>query len=167
MEVALTMVRKLRGKGYDAETFDNPDLQAHYSMIEALALDREFEMPEDTTLPNLDEQSRILNGADNTFLESVYPEGFNPSAPSGKKRNSTTTTGPGASKKVRKQNGEKSDSLGINAYVESKTVQKLTVAQLKEYLTSVSIHVTGLKKAELVEEVYKYHRSLSVNWIWW
>ena len=46
----------------------------------------------------------------------------------------------------------------MGSFVDKRTVEKLTVAQLKSYLTSVDIlGVAGKKKAELVQAVYAYY----------
>ncbi len=44
----------------------------------------------------------------------------------------------------------------MGGYVEAKTVNKLTVKDLKAYLDSVSVSTSGMKKAQLVEAVYDY-----------
>ena len=46
----------------------------------------------------------------------------------------------------------------MGSHVEKRTVEKLNVAQLKSYLTSVDIvGIAGKKKAELVQAVYAYY----------
>ena len=50
------------------------------------------------------------------------------------------------------------DNFDMGSFVDKRTVEKLTVAQLKSYLTSVDIlGVAGKKKAELVQAVYAYY----------
>ena len=46
----------------------------------------------------------------------------------------------------------------MGSHVEKRAVEKLTVAQLRSYLTSVDIvGLAGKKKAELVQAVYAYY----------
>ncbi len=48
----------------------------------------------------------------------------------------------------------------MGSHVEAETVSRLTVAQLKSYLASVGVDNTaGMRKAQLVEEVYKYYKK--------
>lgn len=41
LSAAKKMINKLKMKTYHPEAFENPDLQAHYSLIESLALARD------------------------------------------------------------------------------------------------------------------------------
>ena len=47
----------------------------------------------------------------------------------------------------------------MGKHVGDKTVEKLTVAVLKEYLGSIDINVGKMKKAELVGAVYDYYKG--------
>ena len=50
------------------------------------------------------------------------------------------------------------DNFDMGSHVEKRTVEKLTVAQLRSYLTSVDIvGIAGKKKADLVQAVYAYY----------
>ena len=70
------VIKKLKMRSYRPEAFENPDLQAHYAMIEGLALQRDdIEMGEDLTLPPVDRIKAKLETVGKEFLEAVYPEG--------------------------------------------------------------------------------------------
>ena len=51
------------------------------------------------------------------------------------------------------------DTIDMANYVKDKTVEKLTVAVLKDYLGSIGVNIGKMKKAELVEEVYNYYKG--------
>ena len=49
-------------------------------------------------------------------------------------------------------------NFDMGSHVEKRTVEKLTVPQLKSYLTSVDIvGIAGKKKTDLVQAVYAYY----------
>ena len=125
-------------------------------MIESLALHKDdVDHRKDTTMPDHKEQRRVIKDAAKEFLEAVYPDDYDPAAPF--KRKAPAKKEPAAKKaKVEPINP---DTLDMGAYVEKKTVAKLTVVQLKGYLNSIDIDTAGMKKADLVNEVYKFYEK--------
>jgi hypothetical protein len=61
---------------------------------------------------------------------------------------------PPAAKKA-KIDSDENGSFDVAGLVKSKTVDKLKVDDLKQIVKKLGIFVTGKKKAELVEDVYK------------
>ena len=90
-------------------------------------------------------------------MEAVYPPGYDPSAPATKRKAPAgAAKREPAKKRAKAEEGDSSadrDSLDMGSYASSKTVQKLTVAQLRGYLGSSGVATAGMKKAQLVEEV--------------
>ncbi len=87
----------------------------------------------------------------------MYPPGYDPSAPATKRKApAAAAKREPAKKRAKAEEGDSSadrDSLDMGSYASSKTVQKLTVAQLRGYLGSSGVATAGMKKAQLVEEV--------------
>ncbi len=157
VDAAKKMIKRLRLRDYYPEAFENPDLQSHYSLIEGLALQRdEVEVPEDTTVPDPEMQKSKLKGADVAFLEAVYPDGYDPDRDSSKRKPAAPKQEPAAKKPKRTRKPVDVDTLDVGSFVASKTVEKLKVAELKEYLISVGIVPTGMRKPALVDKVYEY-----------
>ncbi len=97
----------------------------------------------------------ISQDAAGEFVEAVYPPGYDPSAPATKRKAPAAKREP-AKKRARAGEEDSSadrDSLDMGSYASSKTVQKLTVAQLRGYLGSSGVATAGMKKAQLVQEV--------------
>lgn len=154
LSAAKALVKKIKMKGYHPEAFSNPDLQFHYAMIEAMALERDdVETPKDDTMPDMEFLARKLKDVGQDFLESVYPEGYDPQSASTKRKAPAAKKEP-VVKKAKTVDVDQEFDMG--SYVESKTVPKLTVQVLKDYLKANDIDVAGLKKAQLVDEVYKF-----------
>jgi len=76
VDVATQLARKLKMKGYNVEAFENPVLQAHYRLIEALALEKsEVEAEPDCTLPPVERQRKKIGNLANEFCKDfLYQE---------------------------------------------------------------------------------------------
>ena len=103
--------------------------------------------PEDETLPDYERMSRKLGDKSKLFLDTVYPEGYDPEAPAKKvaKKASPTPKAP----KVKQEAGD----IDMAKEVKNNTVGKLTVDVLKTWLKAQGVNITKMKKAELVEAV--------------
>lgn len=81
VDVATQVARKLKLKSYNVEAFENPVLQAHYRLIEALALEKlEVETEQDCTLPPMDRQRKKIGNLADEFLKAHSYKGENTSA---------------------------------------------------------------------------------------
>ena len=73
VNAAVKVVKKLKLKNYDVEQFENPALQAHFRMIESLAL---FKTDEeeicDTTMPGIYENDMKKMSNCSNFYEKIY-----------------------------------------------------------------------------------------------
>jgi len=130
------------------------------SLPHLIVLRDEMERPPDTTLPDADVQRERLGDASEAFLSAVYPDGYDPDTPMPKKRAPASKKEP-AAKRTKKEEGQpiNQDTLDMGSYVKGKSVAKLTVAELREYLKSLEVGTSGLKKAELVQKVYDYFEN--------
>lgn len=121
-------------------------------MIEGLALQKdEIELLDDKTLPPSDVMDEKLKDVGPEFIAAVYSDGYNPNVGTSKRKAPTAAREP--AKKVSKTDVS---SFDMGSHVREKSVAKLTVAQLKDYLQSVDVKVAGMKKAQLVDAVYEY-----------
>ncbi|EEB18979.1 ATP-dependent DNA helicase 2 subunit, putative [Pediculus humanus corporis] len=78
VEIAKKFIKKLKFK-YNVECFQNPRLKAHWSAIEALALDLpEPEETNDSTYPNYELMSARAGDLAKRFTEAVYPNDYDP-----------------------------------------------------------------------------------------
>lgn len=135
---------------YKPDMFENPKLQSQYRAIEAIALeDDEVDPFIDTTKPD---SKKFQELQDDLFQELFGPFG----AVAVKKAASSKDGGP-ASKKAKVEN---IDEDLLKQRLDTEKVKDYTVAQLKDILKYKEIPdlpaLTGLKKNELVDFVYKY-----------
>ena len=162
LEAAKRVIKKLRMKNYDIEQFENPSLQAHFRMIESLALFKtDEEDPGDTTLPDLELQGKRLCDRSRVFMNAVEPSAnlkayvVQHTQGAGQKRaNETKNDGIGAKKT--KKDVVAIDTGAMEILVNTKKVDSLKVDELKAFLMSVGNVVTGKKKAQLVADVYDH-----------
>lgn len=144
------LIKKMKLSNYRPDAFENPDIQTHFALIEGLALSRdEIQPPKDQTLPPMDILGKKLEKVGKEFLDAVYPSGYDPMAVTTKRKAPAT--------KDRHAKKEKVDpeALDIKKIIFEKSVHKLTVAVLREYLAGLGIETKGMKKADLVEKVYQ------------
>ncbi|CAK1552953.1 unnamed protein product [Leptosia nina] len=133
---------------YKPDMFENPKLQSEYRAIEAIALEEDDSEPFiDTTKPNSD-LFRNIN-------EDIFEELFGPFGSLTIKRTAPSST----------NGGNKRPKIDIDEDLLehrlcNRIIEKYTVPQLKQILQFKDINglpaLTGLKKTELVELVYKH-----------
>lgn len=159
----ISLVRKLRIEDFDCRNFDNPVLQYHYMMLEAIALDRdedEIQSPEDSVQPDTEGMARLSNLLNN-FKDAVFPASYTPPDPK-------VTPGKKAPTKKRiREDGMDEDmespaakkkkiaeETDWNALVANGTISKCTLDQLKAYCSTNGIKgYSTLKKQQLVDTV--------------
>ena len=150
--------------GYVPDKYENPSLQWHYRILQAIALEEDKpENQPDKTLPkykaiNKHAGSLILEWGEELAKLSLddSPEPAKPPkkvAKRAKEEDSDTEAKP--RKKAAKPNVEGDEMKTI--YNEGR-LQKMTVPVLKEWLQSMSLDTKG-KKADLIERCEKYFES--------
>ncbi|XP_041472414.1 X-ray repair cross-complementing protein 6-like [Lytechinus variegatus] len=134
IDKAKKVVKSLQFK-FSSENFENPVLQTHYRNLEALALDRDTadEMV-DHTAPNNEMIEKRAGPAIREFMESVFPEGYDPTAK------------PAARKKAA------GGTIDVADEARKGKLSKLTVAVLKEFCQKNGLSTAG-KKNDLVETI--------------
>lgn len=136
---------------YKPDVFENPKLQCEYRAVEAIALEEDDLDPfVDTTKPNADRFEDIH--------ADVFEELFGPFEALATKRPKPKEP----SRNAKKAKSEGLDESALRDMVKNKTVEKYTVPQLKDVLNNINDPeipaLNGLKKAQLVELVYKYYK---------
>lgn len=133
---------------YRSDIFENPKLQCEYRAVEAIALEDDLDPYVDTTILSADRFEDIH--------ATSFEELFGPLKESAPKRSIPKECG----RYAKKAKTEELDESDLKYRVESKTVEKYTVAQLKDVLQLIikleKLALNGLKKAQLVELVYKH-----------
>ncbi|KAL5337134.1 putative DSB repair complex subunit Ku70 [Aspergillus crustosus] len=159
-----TIVQQLQlPKGvYEPQKYPNPSLQWHYRILQALALDEDVpEQPDDKTLPKyrqIDKRAGdyVLSWADE--LEKQYEKITANASKTVLAKRAAKDKAPAdkaapPAKKVKTEAGGSSDiQQEIQTHYAKGQLQKLTVATLKEYLTSQGRSTAG-KKADLLERI--------------
>lgn len=153
---------------YDPQKYSNPALQWHYRILQALALGEDIpETPEDKTLPRyrqidkragehviewgqaLEEEYQkwaLEHGHRSKLAADIKKRSADPSsAPAAKKAKVTTAT----------------DELTVEEMrdrFEKNSIEKLTVAVLKQWCGTRSLPTTG-KKGDLVDRIQEYFEN--------
>lgn len=133
---------------YKPDMFEDPKIQSQYRTLEAIALnDEDIEPFVDTTKPS----SEKFYGLDDVLFQEI----FGPFGSVAAKRPPASRDS-GIAKKVKTQ---EIDETLLQSRLASQEVNQYTVAELKQVLKLKDIPqlpaLTGLKKAELVDLVYK------------
>ncbi|KAI9372516.1 SPOC like C-terminal domain-containing protein [Aspergillus egyptiacus] len=157
-----TIIQQLQlPKGvYDPQKYPNPSLQWHYRILQALALDEDVpQKPEDKTQPKyrqIDKRAGeyVLSWADE--LEKQYAPIAASSGPkttlAKRPAKDVAADKAPAPKKVKAEGNSVDLNEEVQKHYQKGTLSKLTVATLKDYLSSQGRSTAG-KKAELVERV--------------
>lgn len=133
---------------YKSDMFENPKVQKQYRAIEAIALEEDEEDPFiDSTKPDSKKFQELQ--------DDIFQELFGPFGTGAVKKPASSREGP-PSKKPKQE----TDEVLLQTRIADQKVNSYTVAQLKDILYSRTITdlpaLTGLKKNELVELVYKH-----------
>ncbi|KAF9894082.1 ATP-dependent DNA helicase II subunit 1 [Aspergillus nanangensis] len=151
---------------YEPLKYPNPSLQWHYRILQALALDEDLpEQPEDKTKPKYRQIDKRAGDYVLSWAEELEKQDAK-TAPSGPKStlvkrgvkdrvaDAEDASGKPA-KRVKAEHGPEALDDEVNFHYQKGSVSKLTVATLKEFLTSHGRSAAG-KKADLVERVEEY-----------
>jgi ATP-dependent DNA helicase 2 subunit 1 len=149
------VVRQLHlAHAYDPEKYQNPSLQWHYRILQAIALDEDLpEQPEDNTLPKYKAIHKNAGMLVKEWGEELEKYDIAPVDVPMKGRKRVTAGGDDSATKKAKTAG--GGGVDVRGAYEKGTLGKLTVAQLKEFMKTAGLDTVG-KKAELVEKVESY-----------
>jgi len=144
---AKDIVKKLTMKnGFSPELFENPVLHTMWKAMEGLALNRdETETVLDTTMPDIDRIDRKIAKLSEKFNDAVFPLGQDPAI----------------TQKIGSATNFKGSNIDVETEARNGSLERLTVAVLKDYLSSQGIgRLASKKKSELIDLV-KHHLGLN------
>ncbi|KAJ5716473.1 hypothetical protein N7493_008384 [Penicillium malachiteum] len=153
---------------YDPVKYPNPSLQWHYRILQAIALDEDLpEQPDDKTIPKyrqIDKRAGeyVLKWSAelDAHSEKLFGGSAAPSSTLVKRGPRASTDSDQPAKRVKVEIGASDVDGEIKKNMEKGTLSKLTVAILKEFLTSHGRSAAG-KKADLIERVEQYFEEKS------
>ncbi|KIO25056.1 hypothetical protein M407DRAFT_76204 [Tulasnella calospora MUT 4182] len=155
-DLACKLIEKLtlKGQGYVPDTYLNPALGLHYGQLQATAFNEAFD-PEDyvdTTVPNYEMIHKRAGEPMKEWKEMLEedPEANIIVAPV--KKSAATGT------KRKADDSGSLDEMHVRDYYNDGRMNKLTVAQLKVFLKSKALAVSG-NKAELLERAENWLAS--------
>ena len=130
---------------YDSYDYPNPSLQKHYTVLQSIALEEDYEDVADYTLPDY-KNMEPLREAFKSYSSAAYTAGYNAEVATGNS---------GMKKRLADypdNDPKKVDIRDINfeQYYSSDSLKKLTVAILKQFLKDNKQNASGLK-ADLLE----------------
>ncbi|PYH38260.1 putative DSB repair complex subunit Ku70 [Aspergillus neoniger CBS 115656] len=151
---------------YEPLRYPNPSLQWHYRILQALALDEDLpEKPEDKTIPKyrqIDKRAGdyVLSWAEelekqHAKTSTAAPHPTSTLVKRGSKDRASETEDSKPSKKIKVEEGSGNLEEEVRRHHEKGTLSKLTVAILKDFLTSNGRSNAG-KKADLIERVEEF-----------
>jgi ATP-dependent DNA helicase 2 subunit 1 len=151
---------------YNPTKYPNPSLQWHYRILQAMALEEEEpEALDDPTIPKYKAIAKRVGGHIEDWSEAVAAEAKNLMGVRSVKRKmeeeddddqpaKRTKTAPKPKAGSQKLAGAMSNAQ-LKLAVESDTLKKMTVAELKDVLASKGVSTAG-KKAELLEKLEQW-----------
>lgn len=146
---------------YNPTKYPNPALQWHYKILQALALEEEVrEKAEDATVPKFKAISKRAGGYLEDWQEMLERDARNAQATRAVKREADDELPERPAAKKIRAGSEKPSASGLTlpqlrSAVESGSITKMTVAQLKEVLGAKGLSTSG-KKMELVERLEQW-----------
>jgi ATP-dependent DNA helicase 2 subunit 1 len=149
---------------YNPTKYPNPALQWHYRILQTLALEEELpEQPDDATVPRYKAINKRVGGYLVDWQESVGTEAKNLLEVRAIKRDAddaeddrpTKRTKPAPSSAAGGKKGGMLSNAQLKLAAEQDTLKKMTVAELKDILTTKGLNIAG-KKADLVERLEQW-----------
>ena len=162
MEIAQKVCKKLKMKFFHYDAFENPSLQAHYRLVESLALLEEDEEDDgkDLTLPPIDMQRSRLGSLSDQFNQLVQPSYELSTKMAAVKRPAAASScyKAQAYKKARTENcyNGAMDEGQMLQLARTKKVESLKVTELKSFVRTLGKPVNNKVKAELVSTIYDH-----------
>ncbi|KAL1900337.1 ATP-dependent DNA helicase II subunit 1 [Ceratocystis pirilliformis] len=150
----------LPNKRYNPVKYPNPQLQWHYRILQAMALGEEIpEVPDDATIPKYRAMNKRVGGLIkdiNSAAKASVASDTLTSRPVKRELDAPNDNGPRKRAKSPCDAGGSSVSdKQLRDAVESGSVQKMTVAGLKEVLTMRGIDAMG-RKADLIDKLEQW-----------
>jgi ATP-dependent DNA helicase 2 subunit 1 len=160
---------------FDNSTFENPSLQKHYAIIQALALDENIpEDVDDLTMPDYERMQKFGpviksfadacnigpadlgdaggDGSDDEGKSSSSSSRSKSSSSRKRKEPDSKSDKGGASKRAKKEHVEDASAVDWKAAAQSGKLKKMTIPELKVYLKANGLPVSG-KKELLLERI--------------
>ncbi|EGD75913.1 hypothetical protein PTSG_00622 [Salpingoeca rosetta] len=150
------LIKSMNFTGFSSEKFENPSLQKHYSVLEALALNRDItEDPPDHTKVDVEDLSSKARERSRKVAELLYPAGYDPESIASAKASSAKRkagTG-GTAKRAKTTASAEVDTARLATLHGEGNLSKLTVAELKAAIQSKGHAPRGKRKADFVEQL--------------
>lgn len=155
IKICRDIVKKLSCK-YVPQKIENPKVQHHWANIEALALDQEKRTVYDDTLRDFDDVSVRLASLEASFLQTFFPNDYDPELELTKKRKYPASSEANRYKaaKMPKLQIDSSDPLYVEKMAKGGQSEKLKVNELKAYLVDNNVNVKGFKKSDMLNCLY-------------
>eukprot|EP00043_Microstomoeca_roanoka_P019834 m.230462 g.230462 ORF g.230462 m.230462 type:complete len:639 (+) comp17060_c3_seq4:3221-5137(+) len=149
------LIKSMNFTGFSSEKFENPALQKHYAVLEALALNRDIsEEFEDHTKVDVEQLSSKARERSRKVAELLYPEGYDPEVVvSAKASTSKRKAGESGAAKRAKKTSEAPGSADLTKMLDQGTLGKLTVPELKAAIESKGHKPRGKRKADYLEQL--------------
>lgn len=149
----------LPNRAYNPSKYPNPQLQWHYKILQALALQEEVpETPEDLTVPKYNAIAKRVGGHIRDWQALVEEELSHVRKQSSLKREAGDEEGGKPKKRTKAESKPAGSGLSdaqIKAANDSGGLSKMTVAELKDVLACRGLPIIG-KKADLVERLEEW-----------
>ena len=162
-----TIVQQLQlpGAVYNAHKYPNPALQWHYRILQAMALEEDLpEKPDDKTVPKyrqIDKRTgAYVHQWGDTLDEELSKWRAQHRSTSVPAKREGSEGANGTSKKIKTEDGRGIGNDEMRRRYENQTINKLTVAILKDWCKANNVSAgAGGKKAELVEAVERHFET--------
>jgi ATP-dependent DNA helicase 2 subunit 1 len=145
---------------YNPSKYPNPALQWHYRILQALALEEEVpEKADDATEPKYKAISKRAGGYLEEWSEALEDESGKVANSKSTKRETDDEDADRPAKKSRgtseKPSGSSFNMAELKTAIESGSITKMTVVQLKDLLATKGMSTSG-RKMELIERVEQW-----------
>eukprot|EP00727_Mastigamoeba_balamuthi_P004522 m51a1_g14068 ATP-dependent DNA helicase 2 subunit 1 (907) ;mRNA; f:1235016-1238916 len=160
---AKRVVKRLRIQ-FDSRQFENPSLQRHFALLQALALDRDVaDSTTDLLVPDSEGMARHADAVEE-LARAVFPAGYDPDNAGGKsgsrKRSSPEVDeagGEDGARPSKRRRGAEAGEFDWIAAAESGQVGKATVPQLREFLKAGGVQFASKDKKEALVALATEH----------
>jgi len=147
-------------KGYQPEKYENPSLQWHYRILQAIALEEDMpEHPVDRTIPKYKAIDKHVGELVLAWGEElVNSASGSPPPPMPKKGTKRVKEEAGEAAAPKSKRAKADSGMDLRALYEKGQLGKCTVVQLREFLQGIGLDTRG-KKADLMERCEEYFDS--------
>lgn len=155
---------------YDPSKYPNPALQWHYKVLQNMALDEDLdkEKKEDLTQPKYRQINKRVGGYQVEFQELIKAEAAAVQKELAIKREVEEEDAEDRPKKRAKVAPKKAAAAtggtslaDLKEAIDDNSLRKKTVVELKAICTEKGLHITGKKKADLLETIEEWVESQS------